>query len=90
MLWLEDTVCGGLFLVVLCLGLQRHGEVPTSSPQDEEVKICLIPELCSMTGLTDQAREDFRVMKVRLHHYLLSTPSLSLISLLLLFLTNHE
>lgn len=29
----------------------------------EEV-ICLIPELCSMTGLTDIARSDFRVMKV--------------------------
>ena len=29
----------------------------------EEV-ICLVPELCSMTGLTDIARSDFRVMKV--------------------------
>lgn len=33
--------------------------------------ICLIPELCSMTGLTDAIRADFRVMKVfcigRLH-----------------------
>eukprot|EP00795_Rhopilema_esculentum_P012740 gene12740-3467_t len=25
--------------------------------------ICLIPELCSMTGLTDEIRSDFRVMK---------------------------
>ena len=25
--------------------------------------ICLIPELCSMTGLTDQMKADFRVMK---------------------------
>ena len=30
--------------------------------------ICLVPELCCMTGLTDYARSDFRVMKVRLTH----------------------
>ncbi|XP_065176641.1 piwi-like protein 1 [Sycon ciliatum] len=41
---------------------RRHGDAPDTS-LEEEVKICLIPELCSMTGLTDQAREDFRVMK---------------------------
>ena len=29
--------------------------------------ICLIPELCSMTGLTDAIRADFRVMKVSRH-----------------------
>ena len=29
----------------------------------QEAVICLIPELCSMTGLTDMARSDFRVMK---------------------------
>jgi len=27
--------------------------------------ICLIPELCCLTGLTDDIRQDFRVMKVR-------------------------
>ena len=28
--------------------------------------VCLIPELCYMTGLTDEMRADFRVMKVLL------------------------
>ena len=28
--------------------------------------ICLIPELCYLTGLTDELRSDFRVMKVSL------------------------
>ena len=27
--------------------------------------ICLVPELCSLTGLTDNIKQDFRVMKVR-------------------------
>ena len=27
--------------------------------------MCLIPELCYITGLTDAIRQDFRVMKVR-------------------------
>ena len=27
--------------------------------------LVLIPELCHMTGLTDEMRADFRVMKVR-------------------------
>jgi len=27
-------------------------------------RICLIPELCFLTGLTDELRKDFRVMKV--------------------------
>ena len=27
--------------------------------------IVLVPELCSMTGLSDEAKRDFRVMKVR-------------------------
>ena len=26
--------------------------------------VCLIPELCNITGLTDAVRQDFRVMKV--------------------------
>ena len=26
--------------------------------------VCLVPELCSMTGLTEAARSDFKVMKV--------------------------
>ena len=26
--------------------------------------VCLVPELCAMTGLTDAARSDFKVMKV--------------------------
>ena len=33
--------------------------------QDVEEMICLVPELCAMTGLTEAARSDFKVMKVR-------------------------
>eukprot|EP00794_Sanderia_malayensis_P019493 gene19493-21418_t len=33
------------------------------SPAPVNEVICLIPELCSMTGLTDEIRSDFRVMK---------------------------
>lgn len=33
-------------------------------PQEQDQVICLIPELCCMTGLTDLTRADFRVMKV--------------------------
>lgn len=32
--------------------------------------ICLIPELCYMTGLTDEIRQDFRVMKVKIICYM--------------------
>ena len=35
--------------------------------QEPEQVICLVPELCSMTGLTDKARNDFRVMKVKIY-----------------------
>ena len=31
--------------------------------------ICLIPELCYITGLTDVMRSDFKVMKVRRNLY---------------------
>ena len=34
------------------------------SPLQPEPLICLVPELCYMTGLTDSDRADFRVMKV--------------------------
>lgn len=33
--------------------------------------ICLIPELCYMTGLTDELRSDFRVMKVMFAVYII-------------------
>ncbi len=32
--------------------------------QAPEEVICLVPELCSMTGLTDVARQDYKIMKV--------------------------
>ena len=41
------------------------------SAQAPEEVICLVPELCCMTGLTDYARSDFRIMKASL------TPSLT-------------
>ncbi|XP_037072584.1 piwi-like protein Ago3 [Pollicipes pollicipes] len=31
--------------------------------QEQQVDLCLIPELCHMTGLTDAQRSDFRMMK---------------------------
>lgn len=42
--------------------LQHYSMSPSQAPQEV---ICLVPELCCMTGLTDYARSDFRVMKVR-------------------------
>lgn len=41
-------------------------------PQEQDQIICLIPELCCMTGLTDIARADFRVMKDIASHTRLS------------------
>jgi len=32
-------------------------------PDGQEISICLIPELCLLTGLTESQRNDFRVMK---------------------------
>ena len=52
---------GGAAVSVHCSSLVCAQAEPV-----EEV-ICLVPELCSMTGLTDMARSDFRVMKVRAH-----------------------
>jgi aubergine-like protein len=34
----------------------------------ESEVICLIPELCSLTGLTDDIRKDFRIMKELANH----------------------
>ena len=31
--------------------------------------VCLIPEFCYITGLTDAVRQDFRVMKVSFFQY---------------------
>lgn len=36
----------------------RKGEEP-----EQDTLICLVPELCYMTGLTDKMREDFKIMK---------------------------
>jgi hypothetical protein len=36
------------------------------STEQQCENICLIPELCYLTGLTDELRSDFRVMKVSL------------------------
>ncbi len=33
------------------------------SEQEVEKLICLVPELCMMTGMTDAMRQDFRIMK---------------------------
>ena len=43
-------------------GRGQGGGVEQTEEEPEQV-ICLVPELCSMTGLTDKARNDFRVMK---------------------------
>ena len=44
------------------MGRGQGGGVEQTEEEPEQV-ICLVPELCSMTGLTDKARNDFRVMK---------------------------
>ena len=39
--------------------IKKFGEDKDAEP----IKVCLIPELCFLTGLTDSQRADFRVMK---------------------------
>ncbi|XP_071132212.1 piwi-like protein 1 [Mytilus edulis] len=46
----------------LLLHRQKKKRTPQGMEQQCE-NICLIPELCYMTGLTDELRSDFRVMK---------------------------
>ncbi|KAK8785888.1 hypothetical protein V5799_007751, partial [Amblyomma americanum] len=44
--------------------LMHRGKVRKDAPESEDARlVCLVPELCSMTGLTDELRSDFRVMK---------------------------
>lgn len=42
--------------------------------QGEERLVCLIPELCHLTGLTDQMRADFKVMQSVAQHTRLTPP----------------
>jgi len=46
----------------LLINRPKESKGPAKKGRQLEV-ICLIPELCSMTGLTDAIRADFRVMK---------------------------
>lgn len=43
--------------------LHRKSIKISGSSEKEDRIICLVPELCYLTGLTDQMRNDFRVMK---------------------------
>lgn len=45
--------------------LLLHRDKPRkNAPESEEPRlVCLVPELCTLTGLTDEMRADFRVMK---------------------------
>ena len=43
----------------LLIHTMKHSELPDG----EEISICLVPELCLLTGLTESQRNDFRVMK---------------------------
>lgn len=45
--------------------LLLHRDRPRkNAPESEDPRlVCLVPELCTMTGLTDELRSDFRVMK---------------------------
>nr|AZB49329.1 piwi-like protein [Halisarca dujardinii] len=47
----------------LLIHRERKKERGQKKEDREESIICLIPELCSLTGLTDVARNDFRLMK---------------------------
>ena len=40
-----------------------HGVFFPPPPQEVERMVCLVPELCYLTGLTDAMRSDFHVMK---------------------------
>lgn len=50
----------------LLLHLQKARK--SKSPEVEERHICLIPEFCNLTGLTDEMRTDFRVSTDLLLH----------------------
>ncbi|KAK3090400.1 hypothetical protein FSP39_011581 [Pinctada imbricata] len=43
--------------------LPRHKQGKDGDGKERAEAICLIPELCHLTGLTDELRKDFRVMK---------------------------
>lgn len=45
--------------------LLLHRDKPRkNAPESEEPRlVCLVPELCTLTGLTDEMRADFRIMK---------------------------
>lgn len=45
--------------------LLLHREKPrkNASESEEPRLVCLVPELCTLTGLTDEMRADFRIMK---------------------------
>ena len=44
--------------------LNNHSVFSVYLLQGKPGLVCLIPELCYITGLTDAVRQDFRVMKV--------------------------
>lgn len=41
----------------------RAGPKPKSGEETKDTLICLVPELCHMTGLTDAMTQDFKIMK---------------------------
>ena len=43
--------------------LINRPKIKSASEQEVTKLICLIPELCMMTGMTDTMRSDFRIMK---------------------------
>lgn len=42
---------------------ERKGAPRAEAGEEEERLICLVPELCNLTGLTDEMRSDHRIMK---------------------------
>ena len=54
--------------------LNRAKKTKSESPTQQQEMVCLVPELCVITGLTDEMRKDFRVMKELAVHTRLAPP----------------
>lgn len=48
--------------------LNKVKKSKSDSPTVQYDMICLVPELCNLTGLTDEIRKDFKMMKAIANH----------------------
>ena len=54
--------------------LNRAKKSKSESPTQQQEMVCLIPELCVITGLSDDMKKDFRVMRELANHTRLAPP----------------